>query len=81
MALAPARSGATRTTRARTRHPESIRACGNWHEGATCDPLAIAEFWWKHKGSIVGIATGAGSGAFVLDVDPKNDEYESIGAS
>ena len=52
----------------------------NWQERATCDPLAIEEFWWNHKGSNVGIATGAGSGVFVLDVDPKNGGQESLDA-
>lgn len=52
----------------------------NWQERATCDLLAIEEFWWNHKGSNVGIATGAGSGVFVLDVDPKNGGQESIEA-
>jgi putative DNA primase/helicase len=52
----------------------------NWQERATCDPIAIEEFWWNHKGSNVGIATGAGSGVFVLDVDPKNGGQESIEA-
>jgi putative DNA primase/helicase len=50
----------------------------NWQERATCDPLAIEEFWWNHKGSNVGIATGAASGVLVLDVDPKNGGDDSI---
>ncbi len=50
----------------------------NWQERATCDPVAIEEFWWNHEGSNVGIVTGAASGVFVLDVDPKNGGQESI---
>jgi putative DNA primase/helicase len=50
----------------------------NWQERATCDADAIEEFWWNHKGSNVGIATAAGSGVFVLDVDPKNGGDDSI---
>jgi putative DNA primase/helicase len=50
----------------------------NWQERATCDPTAIEEMWWNHKGSNVGIATGAASGVFVLDVDPKNGGEDSI---
>lgn len=52
----------------------------NWQERATCDPVAIEEFWWNHKGSNVGIATGAASGVFVLDVDPKHGGDDSIDA-
>lgn len=52
----------------------------NWQERASCDPTAIEEMWWNHKGSNVGIATGAASRVFVLDVDPKNGGEDSIDA-
>ncbi len=52
----------------------------NWQERATCDSDTIEEFWWNHKGSNVGVATGAVSGVFVLDVDPKNGGQESLDA-
>ena len=42
----------------------------NWPERATTDAMKI-EKWFSHdfKGSNVGIATGAASGIFVLDVE------------
>jgi P4 family phage/plasmid primase-like protien len=40
--------------------------------------LAIEQFWRSDKRSNVGIATGADSRVFVLDVDPKNGGQESI---
>jgi len=45
----------------------------NWPERATTDAVEI-EKWFSHefKVSNLGIATGAASGIFVLDVDPKN---------
>jgi putative DNA primase/helicase len=51
----------------------------NWPERATTDAMEI-EKWYSHdfKGSNVGIATGAASGIFVLDVDPKNGGDESL---
>ncbi|MCX6620333.1 MAG: bifunctional DNA primase/polymerase, partial [Acidobacteria bacterium] len=51
----------------------------NWPERATTDATEI-EKWFSHdfKGSNVGIATGAASGVFVLDVDPKNGGEESL---
>ena len=52
----------------------------NWQERATSDSDTIEEFWWNHKGSNVGVATGAVSGVFVLDVDPKSGGQESIDA-
>ena len=52
----------------------------NWQERATCDSDTTEEFWWNHKGSNIGVATGATSGVFVLDVDPKNSGQESIDA-
>ena len=50
----------------------------NWQERATCGRDAIEEMWYTHKGSNVGIATGAASGIFVLDVDPKNGSDDSL---
>lgn len=51
----------------------------NWPERATTDAVEI-EKWFSHdfKGSNVGIATGAASGIFVLDVDPKNGGDDSL---
>lgn len=49
-----------------------------WQERATCDPHEVEKFWSDFKGSNVGVATGAVSGVFVLDIDPKNGGEESI---
>lgn len=40
-----------------------------WQERATTDPATIAEWFTSNPGRGVGIATGEGSGVFVLDVD------------
>ena len=57
------------------KHPR-IRS---WQERATTD-MAQIEQWFSHdfRGSNIGIATGADSGIFVLDVDPKNGGEESL---
>jgi len=52
-------------------HPGKHPRFRNWQERATCDPTAIEEFWWNHKGANVAIATGAGSGIFVLDIQAR----------
>jgi hypothetical protein len=40
-------------------HPGKHPRFRNWQERATSDLEAIEEFWWKHKGANVAIATGA----------------------
>jgi hypothetical protein len=45
---------------------------------ATKDPTVIREWWQRRPGANVGIATGAESGVFVVDVDPRNDGNESL---
>ncbi len=52
---------------------------GNWPERATTDAATI-EAWFTHDftDSNVGIATGAVSGTFVLDLDPKNGGGDSL---
>ena len=40
-----------------------------WQEEATTDADAITEWWTKWPDANIGIATGEGSGFFVLDVD------------
>jgi len=51
----------------------------NWPERASTDEDTI-EKWFAHdfQGSNLGITTGAVSGIFVLDVDPKNGGEESL---
>jgi hypothetical protein len=51
----------------------------NWQGEATIDPEKIRKwFTGKLRGSNVGIATGATSGIFVLDVDLKSGGEESL---
>lgn len=51
-----------------------------WQEAATTDPDIIRQWWQRWPTHGVGIATGAGSGIFVLDVDngPGKDGDESL---
>lgn len=53
-----------------------------WPERATRDPEIIQGFWATWSEANLGIATGAGSGCFVLDVDVKNGQSgrESLAA-
>lgn len=41
----------------------------DWTTAATNDPNIIAAWWAEHPEANIGIATGAGSGVWVLDVD------------
>lgn len=56
-----------------------IPAPKNWPNAATTDPERIRR-WWSgpHRDHGVGIATGKGSGIFVLDVDPGKGGDESL---
>lgn len=50
----------------------------NWPTKATTD-IATVESWWRQwPDANVGIACGAGSGLWVLDVDVKQDGVESL---
>jgi putative DNA primase/helicase len=42
---------------------------GDWTRQATGDPQTIAAVWAEHRSANIGIATGAASGFWVLDVD------------
>ncbi len=57
------------------KHPRVTK----WQERATADATTIRK-WFSNgfAGSNVGIATGAASHIFVLDVDPKNGGTESL---
>jgi hypothetical protein len=57
--------------------PASIRVFSNWPERATTDPQEITQ-WFAGSASNVGIATGGGSGIFVLDVDVKDGGGKSL---
>jgi hypothetical protein len=52
-----------------------------WQELATSDP-GIISAWWGDGGRFagwgVGLATGRGSGVFVLDVDPRNGGDDTL---
>ena len=45
---------------------------------ATKDPATIGEWWAKWPDANVGIATGAVSGIFVVDVDPRHSGNDTI---
>lgn len=51
-----------------------------WTEAATNDVATVAEWSARWPGMNLGIATGAASGFFVLDVDPKNGGDETLAA-
>lgn len=44
----------------------------DWPNLASSDPQQIADWWIQFPNRNIGLATGSGSGFFVLDVDPKN---------
>lgn len=52
----------------------------NWAEAATSDAATIAEWIARYPAANVGIATGAASGIWVLDVDPDNDGPATLAA-
>ncbi len=43
-----------------------------WQDKATTDPVQVEVWWGKWPTANVGIATGAGSGIVVVDVDPRH---------
>jgi hypothetical protein len=49
-------------------------ACPHGFKDATRDPPEIEALWRRYPGPLVGIATGAVSGIWVLDVDVKHQE-------
>lgn len=51
-----------------------------WQTLATIDSGVIRRFWYESPHANIGCAPGAGSGVFVLDVDPKNGGMESLAA-
>jgi putative DNA primase/helicase len=50
----------------------------DWPQKATADPLSVEQWWRRWPDANIGIATGAGSGIFVLDVDAAKDGYETL---
>jgi len=49
-------------------------ACPHGFKDAAPDPDAIASLWRQHPGPLIGVRTGAASGASVLDIDQKHPE-------
>ena len=50
----------------------------DWPRKATNDPITVEEWWRRWPDANIGIATGEGSGVFVLDVDPAKDGLETL---
>jgi hypothetical protein len=48
-------------------------ACPHGFHAASNDPAAIEDLWRRCPGPLIGVATGAVSGADVLDIDVKHD--------
>lgn len=56
------------------KHPRLDR----WTERATRDPALIDQWWGRGPNCGIAIATGQGSGAWVLDIDIKDDGFASL---
>jgi hypothetical protein len=46
----------------------------DWPKRATTDPTLIERWWGRTPDANIGVATGPGSGTFVLDVDGPDGE-------
>src|SRR5690349_16480903 len=49
-----------------------------WRQAATIDEEQIRKWWERWPDANPAIATGLGSGCFVVDVDPRNGGFESL---
>jgi hypothetical protein len=56
------------------KHPRTLHGVRD----ATTDEATIRRWWQRWPDANIGIATGAGSGFFVLDVDPRHDADDSL---
>lgn len=56
------------------KHPRTT----NGFKSATVDTGKIEDWWRRWPRANIGVATGADSGIFVLDIDPKNDGTASL---
>lgn len=56
------------------KHPRIV----GWKEAATTDPEQIRKWWSAWPNANIGIATGAGSGVVLLDVDPRHNGDETL---
>lgn len=52
----------------------------DWPDKATTDTEVIRDWWVQMPDSNIGLATGAVSGFWVLDIDPKSDGDEALAA-
>lgn len=50
----------------------------SWTTEATHDEGTIERWWTLWPAANIGIATGAKSGVFVVDIDPRNDGFNSL---
>jgi putative DNA primase/helicase len=50
----------------------------NGARGASCDPEEIRRWWTRWPVANIGMATGAASGRFVVDVDRRHGGHESL---
>lgn len=57
------------------KHPHGIT---NWQQAATTDTTRIERYWKLNPAHGVGIATGADSGLFVVDIDPDDGGDDSL---
>jgi hypothetical protein len=63
-----------------TKPRQKIPQIDKWPERATCDEGTIRRWWTETPDAGIGIATGAGSGLVVLDIDPDKGGEESLQA-
>ena len=56
------------------KHPRTV----NGHNAATTSPEKIREWWKKWPRANIGMATGSGSGVWVLDIDTPKGGQESL---
>jgi hypothetical protein len=55
-------------------HADKSPACPHGFRDASRDPATILQLWHRWPGELIGIATGAVSGVWVVDVDVKHRE-------
>lgn len=60
------------------KHPGKHPRVKGAYKAATTDVNQVEQWWTDWPDANIGIATGAGSGIFVLDVDPKNGGNKSL---
>ncbi|MBJ3774336.1 bifunctional DNA primase/polymerase [Acuticoccus mangrovi] len=47
-------------------------------KGASTDPDTIRTWWREHPDALIGLSTGRDLGAFVVDLDPREDDCETL---